>query len=257
MKKTNSTIGFYDQLAGDYHLIYGDWQKSIKRQADILHKLILSCVKIKNPKVLDCSCGIGTQAIALASKGYDVTASDISPVEIERAKKEATNRKLKIKFSVADFREFNKQVPGSFDVIISLDNALPHLLSNSDMNKAIKNIYAKLNHKGFFFASIRNYDELLKQKPKAEMPNEFNKVGIRRIVFQIWDWQKNNIYELNHFILKEKAGKWETGHRVAKYRAWQRNELDKILKQAGFQKIRWLMPDNTGLHQPMVITQKP
>lgn len=257
MKQTNLTTDFYDQLAEDYHLIFSNWQKTIKRQADILQKLILSCTEVKNPKVLDCSCGIGTQAIALALKGYKVTASDISSAEIRRAKKEAAKRKLDIKFNVADFRRLNEQIPGSFDIIISFDNALPHMLSNSDMKKAIKNIYAKLNRKGFFFASIRDYDKTLKEKPKGEIPNEFNEGGIRRIVFQIWDWQKNNTYKLNHFILKEKSGKWVVKHRVANYRAWRRAELDKILKQVGFQKIHWLMPNKTGLYQPIVIAKKP
>ena len=39
--------------------------------------------------ILDCACGIGTQAIGLALLGYDVTASDISDGEIAEAKARA------------------------------------------------------------------------------------------------------------------------------------------------------------------------
>ncbi len=37
--------------------------------------------------ILDCACGIGTQAIGLASMGYQVTASDISDGELSESKK--------------------------------------------------------------------------------------------------------------------------------------------------------------------------
>lgn len=217
MKKIDSTVLFYDQLAEDYHLIFGDWERSIKRQAELLKKLILSYSKIKKPKVLDCSCGIGTQAIALASKGYEVTATDISPEQIKHARKEAIKRRLQIRFGVADFRKLNTQVPDSFDIIISFDNALPHLLSDADMKKAIKNIYLKLNHQGYFFASIRDYDKAIKEKPKFTSPYEMKGSVIRRVVFQIWDWQKNNIYELNHFILKEKGKKMDISDIISEH----------------------------------------
>lgn len=39
--------------------------------------------------VLDCACGIGTQAVGFARLGYDVTASDISDAEIKEAKRRA------------------------------------------------------------------------------------------------------------------------------------------------------------------------
>lgn len=230
MKKRSSTVSFYDRLAKDYHLIFVDWNRTIKYQSKFLSGLISSYLKIKHPKILDCSCGIGTQAIALALRGYDVTATDISPAEIRRAKDEANKRHLKIKFGVADFRQLATDVPGLFDVVISFDNALPHLLTDDDMKKAIKNIGEKLNPRGLFLASIRDYDVAIKEKPKTTTPNERRGGGVRRVIFQIWDWQRNSIYKLHHFILKEKDARWTTEHRETKYRAWQRRELTKILK---------------------------
>lgn len=54
--------------------------------------------------ILDVSCGIGTQSLGLSSKGYHVTASDLSFEEIQRAKQEAALRDLSVDFSVADMR---------------------------------------------------------------------------------------------------------------------------------------------------------
>ena len=82
---------FYDELAPLYHLIYQDWDASIRRQGEQLSALIKTEWP-KSKRVLDVSCGIGTQAIALAQYGYCVTGSDISANAIERAEQEARAR---------------------------------------------------------------------------------------------------------------------------------------------------------------------
>lgn len=80
---------FYDDLAADYDLIYADWEASIARQADALSALIDGTADSGNGPVgydvLDCACGIGTQALGLAALGYRVTGSDLSPVAVTRA----------------------------------------------------------------------------------------------------------------------------------------------------------------------------
>jgi glycine/sarcosine N-methyltransferase len=242
MTKPNSVTRFYDQLAGDYHLIFHSWEGAIQYQGNFLKGLIKSHLKEKKPTILDCSCGIGTQSIALASHGYRMTATDISPSEIERAKREARKRHLPIRFGVADFRKLTSQVPGSYDAVISFDNSLPHLLTDSDMRQAIRSIYHKLNPSGYLFASIRDYDAALKEKPKITPANEFRHGGMRRIIFQVWDW--------------EKAGNWRMEHRKTQYRAWQRAEVTNLLKAQGFANVQWLMPKKTGFYQPIVIARK-
>ncbi|CAF4360750.1 unnamed protein product, partial [Adineta steineri] len=93
---------FYDQLSPFYHVIFDDWNKSIERQGSQLNNIIQSNWS-QHRKVLDVSCGIGTQAIGLSKNGYDVTASDLSVNEIERAKHEAQQHgQTNISFSVCD-----------------------------------------------------------------------------------------------------------------------------------------------------------
>jgi len=43
----------------------------------------------RSARILDCACGIGTQAIGLAALGYCVTASDLSEGALAEAKKRA------------------------------------------------------------------------------------------------------------------------------------------------------------------------
>ena len=82
-------IEFYDQLARFYHLIFQDWDQSIARQAQQLTEIIKSEWGSEITRVLDLSCGIGTQVIGLAQSGFHVTGSDLSAEAIARAGREA------------------------------------------------------------------------------------------------------------------------------------------------------------------------
>jgi 2-polyprenyl-3-methyl-5-hydroxy-6-metoxy-1,4-benzoquinol methylase len=91
---------FYDQLSPFYHVIFEDWNASVERQGSQLKTLIQSNWP-HHKTILDVSCGIGTQAIGLSKNGYEVTASDLSMNEIERAKREAQQcGQTNISFSV-------------------------------------------------------------------------------------------------------------------------------------------------------------
>jgi glycine/sarcosine N-methyltransferase len=66
IEMAESVLDFYEELADSYHLIFEDWESSIERQARNLGNL-LTLESPGNPlKILDCACGIGTQAIGLA-----------------------------------------------------------------------------------------------------------------------------------------------------------------------------------------------
>jgi ubiquinone/menaquinone biosynthesis C-methylase UbiE len=74
---------FYDDLAAMYHLIFEDWDVSIERQGEQLSKLVHTHWTGAS-SLLDVSCGIGTQTLALAKRGYRLTASDLSAMEQAR-----------------------------------------------------------------------------------------------------------------------------------------------------------------------------
>src|SRR6266567_9320458 len=78
------TVDFYESLAEHYHLMFEDWNRSIERQAAILNALLRSVLPRSPLKLLDCACGIGTQAIGLAQAGHRVVGADLSPAALAR-----------------------------------------------------------------------------------------------------------------------------------------------------------------------------
>ncbi|MCQ6557334.1 class I SAM-dependent methyltransferase [Paenibacillus mendelii] len=254
---SDSVLTFYDELAEDYHLIYADWNHAISRQGEVLHKVIQSKLNSapSNISLLDCSCGIGTQAIGLAKYGYNVRATDLSPESVRRAGHEASSIGVQIDFGVADFRSLDTDVPGSFDIVLSADNAIPHLLTDEDLDKALLNIHAKLNQDGLLMFTIRDYDTLVHEKPSSTQPRVFDEG--KRIVFQVWDWPEDGTtYTVNQFIVQEINGAWDTKHYKTVYRALLREELSAALHANGFSEIKWHLPVDTGYYQPIVTAQK-
>ena len=253
---SESVKRFYDDLAAEYHHVYADWESAIERQSSVLDQLIQCESSASASVVLDCSCGIGTQAIGLAQRGYEVFASDLSPEAIARAKSEAAKRELNVRFAVADVRELQCAFDQKFDVVISCDNSLPHLLTDEDLTLALRNIRHVLTDKGLFVASIRDYDRLLAEKPSFIAMNPGGTHEEEVIVFQIWDWSKeSDTYLLRLFMMSQAAGEWQVKEIRTRYRAIRRNELTAALESVGFAKVAWHKPEQSGYFQPIVAAQ--
>lgn len=248
---------FYDELSLDYHLLFPDWEAAMQQQASTLDQLISKYAKIEATTLLDCACGIGTQAIGLAQSGYTVTATDLSPKAVARAQQEAQQRQIiNINFATADFTQLATSVAGSFDIVIACDNALPHLLTDETMERALKSIASKINPSGLFLASIRDYDALLATRPTSTLPVVKDNSGQRSIAFQVWDWITPDTYTVNHFTLKGQDETYTSHLRQTTYRAYQRATLSLLMTTCGFIDIQWLLPEDSGYYQPVVIAYK-
>jgi len=249
---------FYDQFADTYHLIFLDWQASIARQAEVLDRLIHDALGPGPHTVLDCACGIGTQAIGLARLGHRVHGTDLSPVAVARAEQEATAAGASLTFGVADMRDLADQVPGIVEVVIACDNALPHLPTADDLRLATANMARKLRPGGLLLASIRDYDQLVQLRPTSEMPRVLDGPGGRRVTFQVWDWAPDGQrYRLHQFLLRPKEQGWQTDHFETEYRALLRGDLTAALQTAGLEQVRWFDPEESGYYQPVVTARAP
>ncbi|MGA2167284.1 MAG: class I SAM-dependent methyltransferase [Terracidiphilus sp.] len=253
-----NVVGFYEQLAASYHLIFEDWDSAIERQARAIGNLLTSQTAGNPLRILDCACGIGTQAIGLARMGHQVVASDLSAAAVNRAQLEARRRALTISFCVSDMTSLREVREGGFDVVVAMDNALPHL-SAGQLAQAAAAIASKLKPDGLFMATIRDYDTLIVEKPAIQKPAFYGAAGSRRIVHQVWDWiespRENARYILHLYITVQSDQGWKTHHFVSEYRCLLRHELSAVLSDAGFGDVRWLMPPENGFYQPIVLAR--
>jgi SAM-dependent methyltransferase len=251
--------GFYDDLADDYHLIFVDWDRTIAYQAGVLVPLLRRLGVPEGGRVLDASCGIGTQALGLAAAGYRVTGTDISPGAIERARAEADARGLDATFAVADLRRLADDVDGVFDCVLSCDNSLAHMLEDAELAAAATGLAACTAPGGVAFASVRPYDELAAERPATTLPRVGGTDDARTASFQIWDWDADaRTYGMEQLVLREgPRGTWTARTHVTRLRALRRAELLAAFGAAGLADVRWLTAEESGYYQPIVAGRRP
>ena len=248
------TQSFYDNMASQYDKLFLDWEATTHEQAEILERIISEHGLDRDARVLDCACGIGTQAIGLAALGYDVTGSDISDGELAEARARAEKNNVRIRFEHVDFRTLSDVFDGDFDVVMAMDNALPHMLTSEDLASAIGSIVRQVRPGGIFIASIRDYDELLEKKPPYSPPYIHKTAEGQRVSFQTWEWEGENYHLVQYIIDDEEMlqiSKFE-----CEYRAVRKRELTDLFLANGFSGVSWKTPEESAFYQPIVVARR-
>ena len=246
-------------MAPFYHLIYGDWEQSIERQAGMLDAVIRERWGGTPPSgmpgasVLDVACGIGTQSLGLAQLGYRVTASDLSPVEIRRAQAEAAQRGLSISFSVADMREAYAHHGRTFDLVLACDNALPHLLSDDGILAALHQFYRCTRSGGGCLISVRDYAQM-ERGDQVQLYGIREQDGVRTLIFQSRRFH-GPIYDVDLYFVEDAGGDTCSTHVMrTHYYAIDTATLLALMERAGFVDVRRL---DGVFFQPLLVGTKP
>lgn len=75
--------------------------------------------RLPRGRALDVACGLGATAIALAEAGFDVTAIDIAPTALARARAEAERRGVTVDWQCADLSDL-RLPPAQYDLIVNI-----------------------------------------------------------------------------------------------------------------------------------------
>lgn len=251
-----SAQDFYDQLAEDYHLIYPDWSLSVSRQGAALDALAREHLERAGPlDVLDCSCGIGTQAIGLAERGHRVVASDLSPAAAARAGAEARRRALAVSTAAADLRAL-PFADASFDLVLSADNSLAHLLTEHEVRRAVAGMRRVVRGDGLLMLTAKDYGDARQARRRSTVPQVTDTAAGQVVTFQLWHWRDKGIYDFDHIQLMPDGETWQVRVRRATSRAWALEELTRLVRECGFDDVTWHSVDEAHFFQP-VLTARP
>lgn len=229
---------FYDRLSPYYKYIFQDWNASVDRHAGILDGVIREYFGDDVHTILDAACGIGTQTIGLAQKGYQLTASDISAGELEKARDEATSRNLNIDFRLADMRTLGQIFSTKFDLVIACDNAVPHLLSDAEILQAFRQFYQVTSEAGGCIISVRDYQSMERGGRKLYPRLVHNVPHGKLVIFDCWEFD-GDFYDITMYIVED------TGQPLAqtsvirggRYYCVSIATLVRLMKEAGFKQV--------------------
>jgi len=246
---------FYDELAPLYHLIYGHWETSIARQARALDEIIREEAGGHARRLLDVSCGIGTQSLGLAELGYLVTASDLSRGAVERARREAAARGLSIDLSVADMRAAFERHGGGFDIVLSADNSVPHLLTDAEILRAFRQFLGCLSPGGICLISVRDYATTEREGRKLVPYGVRTEDGVRYVLLQVWEF-RGDLYDLAMYFVEDRGGGAECRTRVMRtmYYAVSIDRLMQLLRESGFEDVHRV---DGRFFQPVIVGRRP
>ncbi|MFE0518310.1 class I SAM-dependent methyltransferase [Streptomyces sp. NPDC058954] len=232
--------------------MFADWEASIARQAGVLDGLLRGELGSGPHHLLDCACGIGTQAIGLARAGHRVVGSDLSPVAAAGGAPPAAAPGPGRPVPGAAKRRGPVR-PGGVDAVVCADNSIAHLLSDEDTALALGEVRRVLRDDGLLLLTVRDYDDLRRTRPASTPPQVSNGSDARTITFQLWHWHEDGEhYDQEHFQLLPRGEGWEVRVRRAVSRALSRQQLVDAASAAGFTGLHWHTPDATGFYQPVL-----
>lgn len=122
--------------------------------------------------VLDLGTGPGTQAIALAKQGFQVTATDISPTAIEKAKESTKAQKLNIIWKQDDI--LDSQLKTEFDWIF--DRGCFHVFHPHQRETYLQAIASLLKPNGYLFLKCFSANITITDGPYQFQPAEIAEV---------------------------------------------------------------------------------
>lgn len=181
----------------------------------------------KVKEVLDSGCGTGRLALELTLAGYKVTGIDTTPAMIEVAKEKSSG----IRYKVADMRNYVSKK--KFDAIVCGSNTIPHLITDKDIMKYFSCCFKNLRKKGTLIFDIWELDVW------GGTHTGERTVGNVHLRYKEVDKK----YENNMLEWMTTAKINDNGKKVefvfgGKLKHRDRDELKRLLKEAGFSKVR-------------------
>ena len=148
----------------------------------------LTKLNIQSGTALDLGTGPGTQAIALAERGFNVTATDLSATAIEKAQAIAQQKGLDISWKQDDI--LNTQLDQTFDFV--LDRGCFHVFPPERRQDYLRVVERLIKPNGYLFLKCFSHLETREEGPYRFTPeeikeifsNQFNVISVEETVYQ-------------------------------------------------------------------------
>ena len=224
---------FYDQLGEGYDTAI-DWDERLVRESPFYRDML---ARHGVQSVLDTACGTGEHAALFASWGLEVVGADITAEMIAVCKRKYAGRP--IEWVEAGFGETFGLLDRSFDAVTCLGNSWPHVLTDRLAASAAEDLAQLVRPGGVLVIQQLNYAAMRLRGERLMGPQVRVIDGRETLFLRIFDLDRDPIRFTMVRMAKGAEGwtreEWETEHR-----AWSREEMEGLLRGAGFAAVEFL-----------------
>jgi len=221
----------YDRFSSDYDR-FVNWPGRLAVELPFIEREMQA---VGARRVLDAACGTGMHALALARRGYTVVGADLSEGMVERARDNALDAGVDVRFEAAGFGELSARVGTGFDALLCLGNSLPHLLTRAELAGALADFAACLRPGGLLLVQNRNFDLVLSRRQRWMDPQAHREGDGEWLFLRFYDFESDGTLTFNLVTLRrEGSDAWS--QQVSATRLWplRQEELIAALSPAGF-----------------------
>lgn len=184
-------------------------------------------------RILDVAAGTGNLAIALARRGYQVTALDVDKAMVDKMlEKQERESSHPFDTLLMDMRDLNALPAEDYDLVLCVGNSLVHLRDLTEIADAVIRMYDRLKPGGVLILQNVNYDRILRDRVK-ELPVIERKLDGTSLSFRrFYELEEDGIQFRGHLTLDGDSGKEEYENSV-RLLPMQSEELVQIAEQYG------------------------
>jgi ubiquinone/menaquinone biosynthesis C-methylase UbiE len=218
----------YDVLAPAYDLLTGAY--AYDRWLSALEELALDH-GLAGRRLLDVACGTGASFLPMLTRGYEVTACDISSRMLAVAREKAADALL--------FRADMRELPriGQFDLITCIDDALNYVLEAQDLQAVLAGIARNLASHGLAVWDLNTV---------AQYQGQFASDHIVVDDDTFIGWRSGGPARLIHGEIVEVVidvfrrrteSCWQRSSSIHRQRHWPRATVEQLCRRAGLEVL--------------------
>jgi len=218
----NVLLGDLEQWSEQWYARIGGYLEGIPRGA----------------RILDCACGTGAQAYALASNGHEVTAADASGEMLDEARALFNDRGLEVPTRRCRWTELPEAVGGDFDVVLCLGNSISHCPDTEAMTAALGAMRRVTKPGGRLLVDSRSWETLMESRPRFSVGSPRLFQGVRTLPVYVWslaDWGCRSTAEIL-FVFEHEPVPTFSSYTIEMF-PFRRRKLEAVLTRCGFTDI--------------------
>ena len=213
-------MGFYQELSRYYDEIFSTDAEELRFLKERL---------AGKKRLLDIGCGTGNKTELFSAPDNTITAIDLDPDMIARAR--AEHGQAGISYRVLDMSAIDLAfAPASFDGFLCLGNTLVHLGSSERIGQLLNKTYELLSDGGLGVIQILNYDRILDRQVDSLPVIETRRTRFYRTCARSGE----QLRFITKLFLKETG---ETLENEIPLYPLRREQLCGLLRSAGFREV--------------------